>query len=103
MHVKKGDTVVVIAGKDKGKRGKVLVALPRKKKVIVEGVNLVKRHMRPTRKISQGGIIEKEAPVAAANVLLYCPRCERPVRAGKKVLPESKVRICKKCGEVLEK
>lgn len=105
VHVKKGDTVVVIAGKDKGKQGKVLRVLPDEGRVTVEGVNMVKRHQKPRPpKVMQGGIIEKEAALAASNVMVYCPKCRRPVRTGTRVLEgDQRVRVCVKCGENLDK
>ncbi|GAW90899.1 50S ribosomal protein L24 [Calderihabitans maritimus] len=104
VHVRKGDTVVVISGNDAGKRGKVLEVIPKKSRVIVEGVNIVKRHTRPTPQLPQGGIIEKEAPIHSSNVMIYCSKCGRPTRIGKKFLEDGrKVRICRKCGEVLDK
>ncbi|MEW6662805.1 MAG: 50S ribosomal protein L24 [Bacillota bacterium] len=104
VHVKKGDTVVVITGKSAGKKGKVLAVEPEKQRVIVEGVNMVKRHTKPTQKVQQGGIIEKEAPVASSNVMVFCSRCNKPTRIGKKLLDNgTKARACKKCGEVLDK
>ncbi len=102
VHVRKGDTVVVITGKDAGKKGKVLEVSPKTGRVIVEGVNIVKRHTRPSRSMPQGGIIEKPAPIHSSNVMPFCSKCNRPVRVGKRILPDgSKERICKKCGEVL--
>lgn len=102
VHVKKGDTVLVLRGKDAGKKGKVLSVLPEKQRVIVEKVNIVKRHSRPTRQLPQGGIIEKEAPIHASNVMLICGKCHRPTRVGRRFLEDgTKVRLCKKCGEVL--
>lgn len=104
LHVKKGDTVVVTAGKDKGKKGKVLQALPRDTRVIVEGVNVVKRHSRPTQKMPQGGIIEKEAPIHASNVMPFCAKCGKGVRISHQELADgNKVRKCAKCGEVFDK
>ena len=104
MHVKKGDTVEVISGKDKGKRGKILKVMPRKGTVVVEGVNMVKKHTRPTQKLPQGGILEKPAPLFSSKILLVCPTCAGGVRTGKKVLDNGKkVRVCKKCGETLDK
>lgn len=100
MHVKKGDTVVVISGKDRGKKGKVLEVQLDRNRVIVEGVNVVKRHMRPSRRNPQGGIISQEAPIHASNVLLFCSKCNAPSRAGRKFLPTGeKVRYCRRCGE----
>ncbi|ACX52608.1 ribosomal protein L24 [Ammonifex degensii KC4] len=103
VHVKKGDTVLVLTGKDAGKKGKVLRVIPEEQRVIVEKVNIVKRHMRPTRQFPQGGIIEKEAPIHASNVMLVCTKCGRPTRVGHRILPEGKkVRVCKKCGEPID-
>jgi len=104
LHVKKGDTVVVISGKDKGKKGKVLVALPQEGKVIVEGVNMVTKHQKPSRKVQQGGIIHQEAPIFSSKVMLWCDKCKKGVRIGKRILQdETKVRYCKSCGEILDK
>lgn len=104
VHVRTGDVVLVLKGKDRGKRGKVLRVIPKEGRVVVEGVNIVKRHTKPSRKVMQGGIIEKEAPIASSKVMLICPRCQEPSRMGKRRL-ESKgaVRVCKKCGEVIDK
>ncbi len=102
VHVRTGDTVLVITGKDKGKKGKVISVDPKKSRVIVDGVNIVKRHTRPTQKLPQGGIMEKPAPVHSSNVMLYCTKCDNPTRIQKKFLEDGKkVRICKECGEVL--
>jgi large subunit ribosomal protein L24 len=104
LHVKKGDTVLVISGKNKGKRGKVLRVDTGDERILVEGVNMVKKHQKPTQKVMQGGIIEKEAPIAASAAMLYCPKCGRPARVGHKDLEGGKkVRICARCGEVLDK
>ena len=103
-HVRRGDTVAIIAGRERGKRGKVLRVLPEAGRVIVEKVNMMKKHQRPTQKLRQGGIIEREAGLALSNVLLVCGRCDRPVRVGIKVLADDrKVRICKRCGEPIDK
>ncbi|MDD2371763.1 MAG: 50S ribosomal protein L24 [Firmicutes bacterium] len=102
LHVKKGDKVEIISGKDKKKTGKVLVAYPKTGKVLVEGVNLIKKHTKGTQKNPQGGIIEKEAAFDASNVLLYCPACKRGVRYGQKIDGDKKTRVCKKCGKELE-
>lgn len=103
VHVKKGDTVLIITGKDAGHKGKVLSVLPKEQRVIVEKANIVKRHTRPTRSMPQGGIVEKEAPIHSSNVMLYCSKCSNPTRVGKKVLADGKrVRVCKRCGEVLD-
>ncbi|MDS1030429.1 50S ribosomal protein L24 [Bacillota bacterium LX-D] len=104
VHVKKGDTVMVITGKSAGKKGKVLEVIPEKQRVIVEGVNVVKRHTKANPKAPQGGIVEKEAPISSSNVMLFCSKCNSPTRVGHKFLDDgSKVRHCKKCGEVIEK
>jgi large subunit ribosomal protein L24 len=104
LHVKKGDTVVVLSGKDKGKKGKVIEALPTAGKVVVEGVHTVKRHTKPTQKMPQGGIIAKESPLASSKVMLVCPACNKPTRIGKTLLANGKyARACKKCNEVIDK
>lgn len=102
LNVKKGDTVVVLSGKDKGKQGKVLQALPKKNKVVVEGVNKVKRHTKPSQKAPQGGILTKEAPMHASKVMLVCPACKKATRVGHKEVNGNNVRVCKKCGEVID-
>jgi len=103
VHVRKGDTVKVIRGKDAGKKGKVLEVQPRRNRVIVESINKVKRHTRPTQGAPQGGIVEREAAINASNVLMVCGKCNEPTRLGKRVLDTGKkVRYCKKCGEVLD-
>lgn len=102
VHVKKGDTVLVITGKHAGKKGKVISVIPDKSRVVVEGVNIVKRHTRPTRNMPQGGIVQKEAPIHSSNVMLFCTKCNSPTRVGKKFLADGeKVRVCKKCGETI--
>ena len=104
LHVKKDDRVMVIAGKEKGKSGKVLRVYPEKNRVLVENLNLIKRHTRPTQANAEGGIIEKEAPMSAANVQLLCQACDQPARTGKRLLDDgSKVRFCKKCNEIVDK
>ncbi len=103
LRVKKDDTVVVIAGKNKGKQGRVLSVIPDKDRVVVEKVNIVKRHMRPSAKYREGGILEKEAPIHISNVMLICPRCQKPTRIGNQILENGrKVRVCKKCKEVID-
>ncbi|QNO14780.1 50S ribosomal protein L24 [Alkalicella caledoniensis] len=104
VHVKTGDKVTILSGKDKDKQGKVLSVFPKEGKVIVEGVNIVKRHTKPTRENPQGGIIEREGAVESSKVMLVCPRCNKPTRAAKKFLQDgNKVRQCKKCSEVIDK
>ncbi len=102
LNVRKDDTVIVLSGKDKGKQGKVLAALPKKSKLIVEGVNKIKRHTKPSQKAPQGGIITKEAPLAACKVMVVCPACSKPTRVAKKEVNGKMVRVCKKCGEPLD-
>jgi large subunit ribosomal protein L24 len=102
-HVKKNDTVIVTVGKDKGKTGKVLRINQKTDRVIVEKVNIIKRHVRPSQK-SKGGIMERESPIAVSNIMIYCEKCSKPVRVGNKVLEDGKkVRYCRKCNEVLDK
>jgi len=104
LHVKKGDKVVVLSGKDKGKEGKIIEALPKKGKVVVEGVNKVKRHTKPSQKAPQGGILVKEAALSSAKVMLVCPACSKPTRIKKTQLQSGAfARSCKKCGEVIDK
>ncbi len=103
LHVKKNDTVVVISGKDAGKKGKVVTAMPSEGKVIVEGVNMLTRHVKPRNRTQQGGIIKQEGTIASSKVMLFCGKCDRPVRAAHKILPDgSKIRVCAKCGESLD-
>lgn len=104
VHVKKGDTVLIIAGKDSGKKGKVIEVQPKIGRVIVEGMNIVKRHTKPTQAAPQGGIVEKESTIASSNVMLYCSKCNKPTRISKKTMNNgSTSRQCKHCGEVFEK
>jgi len=104
LPIKRNDTVEVIAGKEKGKRGKVLVVLPAKQRVIVERVNFIKRHQRPTQKIRQGGIIEREGSLHVSNVMLVCGKCDKPTRIGVQVLADGRrVRACRKCREIVDK
>lgn len=104
LAIRKNDTVVVIAGREKGKRGKVLFVLPAKQRVLVERVNMVKRHQRPTQKLRQGGIIEREAPLHVSNLMLVCGKCDKPTRIGKQVLANGRrTRVCKRCGEIVDK
>lgn len=103
MHVKKGDTVKVLAGRDKGKEGQIVEARPKENRVIVEKVNLVKRHQKPTEDLPDGGIITKEAPIHVSNVMIICKSCKKPTRTAKKFLDNGKkVRTCKHCGATLD-
>ena len=109
MHVKNGDEVLVITGREKGKRGKVKESRPKERRVVVEGLNIVKRHMKARGPGRPSGIIEMEAPLSASNVMLICPNCDRASRTGKRFLDETdhkgrprKVRFCKACDEVVD-
>jgi len=103
LHVKKDDTVIVITGKDKGKKGRVIAAYPRENRVLVEGVNMVKRHTRPSQANPQGGIIEREAPIHVSNVMHIDPKSGEPTRIGYKILDNGKkVRIAKKSGQEID-
>ena len=103
MKIRKNDTVLVIAGKDRGKKGKVRKALPKKDKVIVEGVNMIKRHSRTKGQARQAGIIELEAPLDVSNVILICNKCNKPARVGFRFLTDGrKARICRSCDEVID-
>jgi len=102
MKIRKEDTVLVVAGKDKGKKGKVRQIKPKDKTLIIEGVNIVKRHMKPRGQARQAGIIEREAPIQISNVMLICPKCSKPVRVQSRILEDGKhVRVCGKCDEVV--
>ncbi len=104
VKIRKDDLVQVISGKDKGKRGKILKVIPKENKVLIQGINIVKRHQRPIPQLREGGIIEREAPIYASKVMIVCPSCDRPTRVGAKFLEDgTKVRVCKKCGEVIDK
>ena len=103
MKIRKDDTVLVIAGKDRGKKGKVRFAYPDDKRLFVEGVNLIKKHMKAIREVRQAGIIEREAPVKVSNVMLLCNKCNHPTRVGLRILQDgSKARICRVCHEVID-
>ena len=100
--LKKGDTVMALAGKNRQKTGKVLKVFPKESRAIVEGVNLVKRHMRRRRQDEQSGIIERESPIHISNLAIYCKSCNRPTRVGVSVLSDgTKSRFCKKCKEMI--
>lgn len=103
LHVKKDDTVIVITGKDKGKKGRVIAAYPRENRVLIEGVNMVKKHQKPNQQNPQGGILDQEAPIHVSNVMLLDPKSGQPTRVGYKVLDNGdKVRVAKKSGEVID-
>ena len=98
MNIKKNDTVIVLSGKDKGVKGKVLVAMPTENKVIVENVNVATCHTKPRRQGETGGIVKKETPIRTCKVALFCDKCCKGVRVGHNVVDGKKVRVCKKCG-----
>jgi len=102
MHIKKNDTVVVIAGRDKGKKARVLMVFPLKSKALVEGVNYVKKHERKSQKNQQGGIVQREMPIHLSNLSISCPKCGKEVRTAVREMADgTKSRFCKKCGEVI--
>ncbi|MCI9273667.1 MAG: 50S ribosomal protein L24 [Clostridiales bacterium] len=102
VHVKTGDTVTVLSGKERGKKGKVLAVSPKEGKVIIEGINMVTKHVKPRRMGEAGGIVKAEGAMYACKVQIVCPRCGKPTRVGHKVSEDgTKERICKKCGESL--
>ena len=102
LHVKKGDTVEIISGKNKDKRGKVLATLPKKGKIIVEGVNLLTKHQKPRGAGQQGGIIHQEGPIYSSKAMLVCKRCNKATRVGRSIQEDgTKVRVCKVCKEVI--
>jgi large subunit ribosomal protein L24 len=101
--IKREDQVLVIGGKDRGKQGTVRTVLPRENRLIVQGVNMVKRHQKPKAQGTQAGIIEKEAPLHVSQVILICKSCRKPTRVAFKVRPDgSKARVCRKCGEFID-
>jgi len=103
MKIRKNDTVLVIAGKDKGKKGKVRFAYPEEERLLVDGVNFIKKHIRARKQIRQAGIIEQEAPIPVSNVMLLCSKCNRPTRIGFRFLEDGrKVRVCRSCHEVID-
>lgn len=103
VHVKKEDTVLVLSGKDRGKKGKVLSVDPSANQVLVEGVNMSTKHKKPRGRYQQGGIIHQEAPVNGSNVMLVCDKCGKPTKVARKILDNGqKVRTCKKCDEIID-
>ena len=102
MKIKNGDKVEVILGKDRGKSGKVIQVFQKEKKIVVEGLNKIKKHMRPSKKGEKGQVIELSGPINVSNVILVCPKCEKKVRIGIKLDGSKKSRICKKCNEVID-
>ena len=99
MKIKKGDTVLITSGKDKGKKAKVLEAFPNQNKIVVEGANIVKRHRRPRKEKEKGQIVEVSRPMNVSNVKLVCPKCNQPTRLGYRLTEKDKYRVCKKCNQ----
>ena len=103
MQIKKNDTVLVTAGKEKGKRGRVIAVYPRENRILIEKLNMIKRHTRPNQQLRQGGIVEKESPIAAANVKLICAKCDKPTSTSRKSQSDGpRVRVCKACDATLD-
>ena len=103
MKIRKNDTVLVMAGKDRGKKGKVRFAYPEKQKLLVEGINFIKKHSKARGQAKQAGIIDLEAPIHVSNVMLFCDKCNHPTRIGFRLLEDGrKVRICQSCREVID-
>ncbi len=99
LNIKKGDTVLIISGKDRGKKGKVITSLPPENRVVVEGRNIIKKHVRPKKQGEKGQIVEVPAPLHVSNVKLICPKCKQPTRVGHKLAGDNKYRVCKKCNQ----
>ena len=102
MSIRKDDTVIVLSGKDKGKKGKVLTVMPKDGKVIVEKVNVISRHQKPRKQGEEGGRISKEGSIDESNVMLVCPKCGKATRVGHAYEGDKKVRVCKKCGKNID-
>jgi len=103
MNIRKNDNVLIIAGKDRGKTGRVRFAYPKKERLLVEGINFIKKHSRARGAVRQAGIIEREAPIHVSDVMLICNKCNKPARVGSRFLADGrKVRFCRSCGEVLD-
>jgi large subunit ribosomal protein L24 len=102
MHIRKNDIVYVRAGKDKGKKAKVLKVFPARLKALVEGINYVKKHTRRTQQDQKGGVIQRENPISVSSLAVICPKCAKPVRVGfKEMADRTKARVCRKCGEII--
>jgi len=99
MKIRKNDTILVVSGKDRGKKGKVLTAFPKINKILAEGVNLRKKHQRPKKQGEKGQVVLMPGPISVSNVKMVCPRCGNPAKIGYRVLEKNKVRICKKCNQ----
>lgn len=99
MKIKKGDTILVISGKNRGKQGKILQVFPKENRILVEGMNLRKKHQKPKKSGEKGQIVELPGPISVSNVKIVCPKCGKPARVGYKFINEKKYRTCKKCGQ----
>lgn len=103
VRIRSGDTVLVLTGKDRGKKGKVERVMPRERRLIIEGVNLAKKHLKPSQQLMQGGIVERPAPLHISNVMLICRRCSKPTRVARKQMSDGSFRrACKRCGETID-
>ncbi len=103
MQIKKNDTVLVTTGKEKGKRGRVIFVYPRENRVLIEKLNMIKRHTKPTQQIRQGGIVEKEAPMSASNVRLVCAKCDKPTSVSRRAQGDgTRARVCRSCDATLD-
>jgi large subunit ribosomal protein L24 len=103
MQIKKNDTVMVVTGKEKGKKGRVIAVYPATNRLLVEKLNMIKRHTRPNQQLKQGGIVEKESPIAAANAKLICPKCDKPSATARKAQGDgSRARVCKSCNATID-
>lgn len=103
MQIRKNDTVIVTSGRERGKRGRVIAVYPSQNRLVVEKLNIIKRHTRPNPKLRQGGIVEKEAPISAANVRLVCPKCDKPTRVTRRSEGEgARIRVCRTCNEPID-
>lgn len=103
MLIKKNDNVMVVSGKEKGKRGRVIAVYPATNRILIEKLNMIKRHTRPNQQLKQGGIVEKESPLAASNTKLICPRCDKPTAASRKAQGDgTRARVCKSCNATID-
>lgn len=103
MQIKKNDTVMVVAGKEKGKKGRVIAVYPSTSRLLIEKLNMIKRHTRPNQQLKQGGIVEKESPIAVANTRLICPKCDKPSAVARKAQGDgSRARVCKSCNATID-
>lgn len=102
MQIRKNDNVIVMAGKEKGKKGRVIAVYPRTNRVLIEKLNMIKRHTRPNQQLRQGGIVEKESPIAVSNVRLLCSKCDKPTSVTRQEQGDSRVRVCKECNAAMD-